>query len=640
MQRTGIFFGILFFLLTCLYQIYAQDFSWANGITTHTTGTAAASDPYGNCYIIGYFSGTAVFGTVSLTTAGSIDMFVAKYASDGTLLWARRGGGSSDDIGNAICTDTLGNCYVTGKFAGTATFGSSTVTSLGNDEVFLVKYQSNGSVEWAKSGGGTSSDYGNGCTIDAAGCCIVTGSFLGSATFGSVTLTAPNSSTDVFLVRYSPAGELLWATRGGGIWTDLGNAVSADKYGFSYLTGSFENTASFGSLQTTATTLDYPDVFIACYDSQGTPQWLQKIGGTGLEKVTGICAGIPGKVAVTGTFVQPITAGLTQLTSAGGLDIYLCQYDSSGSLTWAQRAGGTDLDASYALCNDQPGNYLLAGHFSLTANFGTIQLTTCEAGYHSDLFVASYFVTGQVRNAISAGGSFEDIARGVASDGMGNAFITGSHQSATFGIFQQIPSYGFMARTGPSPLQALANLTCQHIPGRIRLTWTDNCISEMGFKLERKAGDSLSIAPFQEIASLPPNSTTFDDTLFTTGNTYTYRVRGYIQQAQGPWSNMAVVTPLVGIEEGSIATCVCLYPVFPNPCNPEANIRFTLPSSRQVHLAVYNSLGELVTLLANRGFQAGTYTITFRNSALSGGIYFIELRTEKEVKMQKVLLLH
>lgn len=115
MQRTGIFFGILFFLLTCLYQIYAQDFSWAHGITTHTTGTTAASDPYGNCYITGYFSETAVFGTVSLTTAGSIDMFVAKYASDGTLLWARRGGGSSDDIGNAICTEASGNCWKSKK---------------------------------------------------------------------------------------------------------------------------------------------------------------------------------------------------------------------------------------------------------------------------------------------------------------------------------------------------------------------------------------------------------------------------------------------------------------------------------------------------------------------------------------------
>ena len=92
-------------------------------------------------------------------------MFVAKYAPDGTLLWARSAGGIDTDRGLGIATDRGGNSYVTGRFLLTATFGAgeaneTVLTAAGDFDVFVAKYASDGALLWARSAGGTGFDVG------------------------------------------------------------------------------------------------------------------------------------------------------------------------------------------------------------------------------------------------------------------------------------------------------------------------------------------------------------------------------------------------------------------------------------------------------------------------------------------------
>src|SRR5438034_11536727 len=96
--------------------------------------------------------------------------------------WAKSGGSISNDYSNATCTDANGNVYVTGTFQGsTITFGSYTLHNVatGSLDIFIVKYDANGNVLWAKSGGGTGYDYAYGICADVNGNVYITGYFRG-----------------------------------------------------------------------------------------------------------------------------------------------------------------------------------------------------------------------------------------------------------------------------------------------------------------------------------------------------------------------------------------------------------------------------------------------------------------------------
>ncbi|HBE35201.1 MAG TPA: hypothetical protein DD990_28875, partial [Cyanobacteria bacterium UBA11368] len=119
-----------------------------------------------------------------MTSNGNYDIFVAKRGSDGSVAWAKNLGGSSFEVGSSIATDSSGNTYTIGRFSGTATFGSTTLTSNGSEDIFVAKLGSDGSVAWAKSFGGSGGDFGNSIATDSSGNLYTTGDFTDTATFG------------------------------------------------------------------------------------------------------------------------------------------------------------------------------------------------------------------------------------------------------------------------------------------------------------------------------------------------------------------------------------------------------------------------------------------------------------------------
>ncbi len=165
-----------FFL--CLFG-QAPDWAWAKraGGTNNDYGQSIVTDGNGNCYITGYFAGSATFGTTTLTSSGSSDVYVAKQNAAGDWIWAVKGGGASDDRGFSIALDADDNIYITGYFTGTATFGSTTLTSFGGQDILIAKLSSSGSWLWAVKAGGTSIDYGTSIAVDSSGTSYVTGVF-------------------------------------------------------------------------------------------------------------------------------------------------------------------------------------------------------------------------------------------------------------------------------------------------------------------------------------------------------------------------------------------------------------------------------------------------------------------------------
>ncbi len=224
---------------------------WA--VQSANPGTAFASgvtvDPKGNPVITGYFYYSAYFGAYALTNSAfnsdQGEAYIVKYDSSGNVIWAKQSvtsGYISYSQSTSISSDEFGNSYVTGFFGGTAIFdsyilSSNSVSTYQDGDVFLVKYDSNGTVIWAEQAitpSITNYGIGYGVTTDREGNPYITGYFSGAITFGSTSLVSADSS--IFLAKYDSAGNPLWAEQSaGGSW--MGYSLASDLFDNIYITG-------------------------------------------------------------------------------------------------------------------------------------------------------------------------------------------------------------------------------------------------------------------------------------------------------------------------------------------------------------------------------------------------------------------
>jgi hypothetical protein len=354
--------------------------------------------------VTGTFEGTATFGSgeeneteLTAGTAGNPDTFVAKYDRDGRLLWARQAAGTvSNALG--IATDGLGNSYVTGLYVGKAIFGEgeaneTELTDAGAEtpcpscrpdvrpaDIYLAKFDRNGLLVWATRAGGTSADVVRGIATDGRNS-YVTGTIAGTATFGSgekneTELTAAGAGSNTFVAKYDRNGRLVWAKLAG---RTRGIGIATDGLGNSYVTGDFNGTATFGDGENNATELTAAgggDAFVAKYNRYGRLLWAKQAGSTSNDAGSSIATDGRGNSYVTGRFSDTATFGAgedneTDLSATGSSgDAFVAKYDRSGLLSWATRVAGTDFAQGTGIATDGPGNSYVTGSFRGTATFG------------------------------------------------------------------------------------------------------------------------------------------------------------------------------------------------------------------------------------------------------------------------------
>jgi hypothetical protein len=179
---------------------------WARrfGGVGQEAGRGVAVDGSGNVVITGYFGSSTDFGGGTVANS-SLDGFVAKYSGvDGHYLWARRLGGTGADEGRGVVVDGSGNVLVTGYFQTSADFGGGPLTSAGSSDLFVAKYAGvDGRHLWSQRWGGLSNDLGSGVATDSGGNVLVTGFFWNTVDFGNGPLTSAGLG-DIPLVRRGP----------------------------------------------------------------------------------------------------------------------------------------------------------------------------------------------------------------------------------------------------------------------------------------------------------------------------------------------------------------------------------------------------------------------------------------------------
>jgi hypothetical protein len=232
------------------------------GSTVQDEGYEVAVDASGNVMITGYFYGTANFGGGNLVSVGINDIFVAKYNANGLHQWSKRFGDTSFDNGEAVASDASGNVLVTGHFGNTVNFGGGNLVSAGSRDIFVAKYDANGVHQWSQRFGSTSGDFGYSAVTDASGNVFVSGCFAGTVSFGGGNLVSAGSD-DIFVAKYSANGVHQWSQRFGDIESDCGYAVGVDALGGVTVTGYFAGTVDFGGGNLVSAGSD--DIFLVKY---------------------------------------------------------------------------------------------------------------------------------------------------------------------------------------------------------------------------------------------------------------------------------------------------------------------------------------------------------------------------------------
>jgi hypothetical protein len=349
------------------------------GISINDFGQGIAVDASGNSYVTGCFQGTATFGSTTLTSFGNEVTFITKLDADGEFLWTTEISGTGTvDSGLDIAIDGAGDSYVTGYFYGTATFGSTTLTSAGEYDIFIAKLDASGNFLWAKQAGGSGYDYGFGVAVDAFYNSYLTGIFEGTATFGSTTLTSAGSA-DVFIAKLDDNGDFLWAEQVGGSGYESGYSIAIDGSGKIYVVGDFNGTVTLGSTTLTGyggfiVNLDADGSFLwikkAGYSVDGIA-----IDASGNIMVTGT-VGDPftlGNITLTSSGsldvfiaklsnVPPVTAILDAQENI------ICNGNSNGSATVSASGGTSPYSYSWSPSggNTETANNLAAGTYICT----------------------------------------------------------------------------------------------------------------------------------------------------------------------------------------------------------------------------------------------------------------------------------
>jgi len=434
MKRTITSFLILF-LVTCLF---AQIPEWlmvesAGGIE-FDDGLSICLDNDGNIYVTGIFELTASFGSYDITSYGMHDIFVAKMDSDGSWLWAKSAGGVYDDFSYELATDSDGNIYITGAFNESALFGSTTYISNGTKDIFVAKLDNTGNWLWVEQVGVTETNSGLAICSDTSDDMYVTGIYKGSAVFDIYTLTSAGDY-DMFIAKIDPAGNWLWASSAGGTSDDFSYSIDTSPAGNVFITGSFQDTADFGSSSVTSN--GGKDIFVAKADLSGNWLWVENFGGNLDDSGSSINVDIVDDLYVTGSFSGSADFSSTTLSSNGVYDIFVAKMDLNGNMIWAESAGGTDYDFGNSICTDTYGNVYITGGFAETVDF---YVTTLTGAGGRDIFVAGINQNeGTWLWAEDAGGNHNDKGNSITTDIDGNIYITGHFvASAWFNGFNHI----------------------------------------------------------------------------------------------------------------------------------------------------------------------------------------------------------
>lgn len=363
--------------------------SWGGGGAD--TGNAVARDSNGNIYVV---------GSTNSSGAGGYDVLLLKYAADGTLLWRRTWGGTGDEFGSGIVVDANGNSYIAGS---TSSFGAGWFDAL------ILKFDTNGKFQWARTWGGGSFDRAYDIVFDSGGNLALAGE-------------AYSLGNAAVLLRFATDG------------TFLQNSSYAWKGTATYDSAYTIGTDSQGNIILAGISWDYSvsplhnSILILKYDSTGRPVFAENWKSPGEDEAWGfhgIATDVNQNIYVGGRH-----AGICNTSdfSQCNFDNLLLKLDSSGNFQWAKTWGGLGYDNVTSLGRDSSGNVVAAGMLNEFPGALLAEINPSSGGIPPPQIFATGFdsLGNPTRSVVHSGGSDAPTQVGLVLDPSNNVIVTGA----------------------------------------------------------------------------------------------------------------------------------------------------------------------------------------------------------------------
>lgn len=440
-------------LLTALALLFhlmltAQfNWQWARQLTGEIQPSmyGLVVDADGNTVVCGGFYGTLTIGTLpALTSAGQSDLFVAKFATDGTPLWVRSAGGTDFDDALDVAVDGTGRITITGYFQSTSiTIGSTTLNKLGNMDILVARYDANGNAQWAQRFGWTANsglEWGRAIVADATGDLYVAGQYKTALQVpGLPDLQGCNGREQGFLIKLDADGNGIWSlmpqcTGDASLGLTICDALAVAPDGSVYLGGDFRGDTAYFATDTLANFMpsgQSDDAFVVKYTPAGEEVWVRSWAGFNYDEIRSLATDSEGNILVATTREGGHLIDGIDLPFAGSNGNYrmtLWKMTPEGTAIWGRRAGDTSFSHEFNdLAVDANDHVWAGGYYQSRCTFDNIVFPNNGSFEFYGLFVAHYDADGVVQEVFTDRGQGPRVVSELACDDIGGLFVAGAY---------------------------------------------------------------------------------------------------------------------------------------------------------------------------------------------------------------------
>ncbi|MCB0792362.1 MAG: SBBP repeat-containing protein, partial [Flavobacteriales bacterium] len=602
---------MIFGLFTALGQASGQGYAWqwSDAITglDDQVITDVASDPLdGSVYVVGYTQGAIQITSLLSSILSSQQLFVFKYDRKGTRLWGFTAGGLGDSQANGVTLDPAGNVYVTGWTSGTVDVGGyghiipNTITAVGQKDILLLSYSTNGVLRWARKEGGSSNDAGYRIVADAHGVTML-GQVHGNTTVGngSINSTAQTNSDILVASRYTFTGGPRWVryaeNTGGCLPRSIASNGSVIYIAFQASSPTVTWKNGSNSVVGSYTASGTNDLHLTSMDSLGTMAWTVSVASSSNSASRSASVAAKDQFLYLGctTSSGAVLPGGTTVPAGSNDQVLLTRLSpANGSTLWFRSAnttaGGHDLTLT-DLAIGRNGTLHALGQFKTNLSIGSRNVSAPTSKITGFLAtIGRYGVVGPLTNATSS----QDLTVScVAADDLG--FIP------LAGIFKDDASAGDQSLTGSNDLDgSLFDTQAPSVSGADVSIW--------GSPPALCANDG----PLDLTTTLYPYTTGSGQSVTSSSNVV--NATGALGQVLGSYAVFNQNISYVVIDMGSTI-----------PAGAALDVLWRVPSGSS-GLTLYGSLdGTNFTLLGNLTTSATTFT--YSSLALPASSRYIKL---------------
>jgi len=394
------------------------------GGTLNESGRSIISTSDGGYAVAGFVQSND--GDITDKLDDSYDYWILKFSPQGELQWNKTYGGTDNDRANSIIQTKDGGYAIIGSSFSIDGDVSGNPDNLGNDDLWVLKLDASGTIMWEKTFGYIGSDKGFSIIEALSGGYVITGILDVTASNGQGSTFLKSNNTkhaggDIWVIRLSDSGELLWSKFYGGSFTDTPEEIIETNDGY-FIAGwtdsnDFDISNNIGSY----------DFWIIKINNLGILQWEKNFGGSEIDELFGMVNSDDGNYVLAGS---TRSADFDINENKGGADFWVLKMSSFGEIIWQKTYGGSSFDVSRAIKKTSDNGFVLVG--SSRSQDGDLSLNKGQ----NDAWVIKIDNNGALKGGVSVGGSDIDFMYDIAQLNDGSLIAVGDTYSTDGAILQ------------------------------------------------------------------------------------------------------------------------------------------------------------------------------------------------------------